>query len=132
MVACKVKPEGALLRSPEKLYKLDIRNFNVDIRNFNVECMLERRPSASAGIRSERVEAGGEGARGRPYDLDTCGRLPNGVERANLALQCTRRSLVSAPLPKPQCVQVEMAANARWGGCQMKDAGLPWPLRLWH
>jgi hypothetical protein len=45
-----------------------------------------------------------------------CGRLPNRVERADLALQCTRRSLVSAPLSKPQGVQVEMAANAG-GAC---------------
>src|SRR5260370_30829384 len=34
---------------------------------------------------------------GRPYDLDTCGRLGRRDERGRCVLQYIRRSLVSAP-----------------------------------
>src|SRR5260370_35962942 len=60
-------------------------------------------------------------ARGRPYDLDACGRLADSDERAYGALQCPRRSLVSAASPTPQ--------GSRWRWSAMRGRALWEPLR---
>jgi hypothetical protein len=117
-----LRPPAAAARRPVIRYETKPgEQLQFDIRNFRVSCPVGRQ-SARLGLQASGASESRRGgvARGRPYDLDACGRLADRDERAYGALQCTRRSLVSAALPTPQA--------SRWRWSATRGRGLWEPL----
>jgi hypothetical protein len=61
-----------------------------DLRNFKCQYTVDREMDFAGCRHLERASRGMGEARGRPYDLDTCGSLSSTDERSSIALQSIR------------------------------------------